>query len=363
MKTISESIRTLCREHGLTQEKLGEMLGVTAQAVSKTTLPDVSMIVPLASVFGVSTDVIHGVMPDSQEREIEETKRLLRGSDITSKDCVARWRSIVARYPGNFCARLELAHALHCLAKEEGSDGDFDPAIEQYERIVDECTDAAIRSEAIGSLINDYARTGRIMDARKASESAPRIYASRDVLLTRIDGSPSQKEDTQKLLDFCALEAVWCLAYQRYETPEEQIHACKAALGILDAVYYDGHEDKCALRNYRGLYVDLARLYAEIGKYDEMYDCLEHAFDETAAIESLPSGIYTYSGNSFVTAARYHHDIEPDGSEWVYLAYQITVSAFDGVRTETRFREFEEKVCTIVRKTGHDETLRAWMSE
>lgn len=104
---------------------------------------------------------------------------MLCGSDITNKDCVARRRSIVARYPGNFCARLELAHALHYLAKEEGSGGDFDPAIEQYERIVDECTDAAIRSEAIGSLINDYARTGRITAARKVAESAPRIYASR----------------------------------------------------------------------------------------------------------------------------------------------------------------------------------------
>ena len=41
------------------------MLGVTAQAVSKweneTGMPDISQIVPLAGVFGVSTDVIFGL--------------------------------------------------------------------------------------------------------------------------------------------------------------------------------------------------------------------------------------------------------------------------------------------------------------
>ena len=72
-ETMGQIIRRLRRERGMTQEELAELLGVTFQAVSKwendTGLPDISLVVPLARVFGVSTDTLFGVfgMSDSDE--------------------------------------------------------------------------------------------------------------------------------------------------------------------------------------------------------------------------------------------------------------------------------------------------------
>lgn len=61
-QNIGQIIRKLRKERNFTQEELAEQLNISAQAVSKwengTSLPDISQVVPLASVFGVTTDVL-----------------------------------------------------------------------------------------------------------------------------------------------------------------------------------------------------------------------------------------------------------------------------------------------------------------
>ena len=64
-ETMGQIIRRLRKERNLTQEELAEQLNITYQAVSRwendTGMPDISQIVPLASVFGVTTDVLFNI--------------------------------------------------------------------------------------------------------------------------------------------------------------------------------------------------------------------------------------------------------------------------------------------------------------
>lgn len=64
-ESMGQIIRRLRKERGLTQDELAEILGVTFQAVSKwendSGMPDISQVVPLATVFNVSTDVLFGI--------------------------------------------------------------------------------------------------------------------------------------------------------------------------------------------------------------------------------------------------------------------------------------------------------------
>ena len=82
--TMGQIIKDLRKKNGFTQEELAERLGVTYQAVSKwendTGMPDISQVVPLASIFGVSTDVLFGIA-DTTENE-EARKIVQRASGI-----------------------------------------------------------------------------------------------------------------------------------------------------------------------------------------------------------------------------------------------------------------------------------------
>lgn len=63
--SIGENIRIMRRKCGFTQEELASMLSVTPQAISKwengNGTPDISQLVPLAQIFGITTDSLLGV--------------------------------------------------------------------------------------------------------------------------------------------------------------------------------------------------------------------------------------------------------------------------------------------------------------
>lgn len=71
--TMGQIIKDLRKKNGFTQEELAERLGVTYQAVSKwendTGMPDISQVVPLASIFGVSTDMLFGIADTTENEE------------------------------------------------------------------------------------------------------------------------------------------------------------------------------------------------------------------------------------------------------------------------------------------------------
>lgn len=62
--TFGEKVRSCRQEKGLTQENLGERLGVSSQAVSKwennESYPDAELLLPLANELGVSLDLLFG---------------------------------------------------------------------------------------------------------------------------------------------------------------------------------------------------------------------------------------------------------------------------------------------------------------
>ena len=67
-QTLGNRILSHRKRLGLTQDQLAERLGVTAQAVSKwendQSCPDITMLPKLAAIFGITTDILLGSVPE-----------------------------------------------------------------------------------------------------------------------------------------------------------------------------------------------------------------------------------------------------------------------------------------------------------
>lgn len=71
---IGDNIRIARKRKGLTQEELAGQIGVTSQAVSRwesgAGMPDISLIVPIAQVLSVSTDMLFGLDNEGEDNQL-----------------------------------------------------------------------------------------------------------------------------------------------------------------------------------------------------------------------------------------------------------------------------------------------------
>ena len=97
---IGESILSYRRERGLTQGEFGELLGVTAVAVSKwergESLPDIAVLKNISLLFGVSLDWLteeeHNVpAPVSEDAEARLKRKRVNHIAITSMSVLLVW--------------------------------------------------------------------------------------------------------------------------------------------------------------------------------------------------------------------------------------------------------------------------------
>ena len=84
-QTMGKRIMQLRKEKGYTQEQLAEMMGVSAQAVSKwendVSCPDISILPILAEKLGVSTDELLGVKPIEPKVVIVDAQKNNKDND------------------------------------------------------------------------------------------------------------------------------------------------------------------------------------------------------------------------------------------------------------------------------------------
>ena len=191
MKTIGEKIREYRRKADMTQEKLASAMNVTFQTVSKwetgVASPDLSLIVPLARLFHVSTDELLGVNetePDKRYAELEESyRRTYHTEDFAKRQSICE--TAVREYPGDMRWLSNLAWVIsnrsHGYEDQEQRDGEREKAIRLFDSVIRNCKDEILRGDAIEGITQLLGWRGRKEEAKRYAEMLPeRSCTTRD---------------------------------------------------------------------------------------------------------------------------------------------------------------------------------------
>jgi len=221
-ETMGQIIRRLRKERNLTQEELAEQLNITAQAVSRweseTGMPDISQIVPLANVFGVTTDVLFGMRNQNADAEVEHfiqamEKKLCNRPENVSRyehglECCNAIQELLKVYPnhhrllayslGNIVSLLDFYRCGEEMKnKSDEANAWENECIRQASIILNHCTDTKHLNNANWWLTILYEKKGEWDRAEEYAKKLPEFtgHADQGVELVHIYQNTKRTED------------------------------------------------------------------------------------------------------------------------------------------------------------------------
>jgi len=330
--TIGTSIKRLRKAKDITQEALANSLGVSFQAISKWErgegYPDITMLPPLARVFGVTLDELMGM---NALRDAEETQTLLgtsyaNGAEGKIEANVSLLREGMKRFPAHDEIRTELARNLRALHTEEGNE----EAITLFEHVLAHCTDSRIRNRATAFLCDAYAETGQRARAAAIAHTLPDVLYGRLIEADYLDG-----EEQQTALRNAFLSTAEALDWQFRRLyalggldDRETVAILHKSLAVLEIVL-NGEYLHLAV-NVAERYFWLAQSYMRLDEPDNARNALASAVKYAEEYDNQPDA-YTYQtlplrGLAFRRENYSKNNSEPYG-QWLQNAIKEPIFA------------------------------------
>ena len=267
-------IKAKRKQKDLTQEQFAEYLNVSVSAVSQwesdKTIPDYSLLVPLANFFDITLDELLGRTPGTKEMAIEEYNQ--KDSSLANEGkveaCIEMWREALKRFPGDFHCMTMLAGSLYLslVANSKGREDKAKECVSLCEQILRDCTETGARENAVQTLVYIYS----MPDLSFADESKAVEYASKagSMLISSpflLETAYFTKESRTKRMEikhdnriFFLAHLTASLVYDKDISQEEHLSALECALKLWKTVFYDD--------NYLFYHCRLADIYFYIAK-------------------------------------------------------------------------------------------------
>ena len=241
---IGEKIKALRKEKNISQESLAKVLGVTFQAVSKwetnTTAPDVSLIPPIASFFGVSIDELFDYNVFENEKKIDsichEAARYRLDDPIHAEEIL---REGLKQFPSNETMLTVLVYVLWNIP---GRDSDL---IDTCKQLIACASIEGVRCDVLRILAEDYHRAGAYEQIAPVLEQIPEFYFTKKECIARLaDGKTSldAAHIQMNLSGSSLLEMLNIMAKQfsALGDDEKSAQCLRIANGVLDVFLREG---------------------------------------------------------------------------------------------------------------------------
>ena len=281
MNHIGEKIKEQRRKKDLTQEKLAEMLGVTYQTVSKwetgITSPDLSLIVPLARLFGITTDELFCYSESADEllkkKLDDDYEETWQSGDLKKRFEIAQ--QAVNEFPGDMNWLDRLAWAQSMLSFEIKDDAEYaaqqEEAIKKFAVVIENSDDEKVRANSILGIVQDLSFRGRNDEAKAYAELYPEDHSvSKDEVLLNCLCGEEREVHYQKMLERALLDLMNLVGRNSRLACETQRQLLKVMIPDENYSYFN-----CMLADN---YMMECRFKASDNDLDDAMEMLEKAF-------------------------------------------------------------------------------------
>ncbi|MCM1049699.1 MAG: helix-turn-helix transcriptional regulator [Clostridiales bacterium] len=280
---VGKVIKELRGRNNVTQERLAEHIGVTAQAVSKweagVNLPDITMLSGLASYFGVTVDYLLYGEPEVTKDETRILREVMEQKGRGDIDAaLEKLTQGVNLYPRNYDILLEYVSCIYKMRKEEAYKDRIESAIFYGNRIISEAGDSRQIYRAKHLLCLIYCEID-IEKAKKIADSLPDMPVCRNLLLEHIlkgEELESLKDSNLELCLFYIWNRLQKISYSKEYSTEERLIACRAGVKLRELFFYDGKMG-CYHNRAAQDCACMAKLYTELGEKEKAQESMEKA--------------------------------------------------------------------------------------
>ncbi len=335
---ITENIRALRKERGMTQERLAEALGVTTGAVHKwesgASMPEIRMLMEIADLFGVSVDALLGY--EMRNSSIDDALERITGH-LNAKNldrAISEAEKALLRYPNSFRVVICCAEAYGRKGVEEHNDAASRRAIELMERSIPllsqndnpEISEQTIRSEiAVGYIsMGDYEKAIEILKKYNTGGLNDAAIAMTMSVMENHD-----KKETEEYLtaafsgvatDLIRTMSAYINYYIRTGNIKAALEASQWFMTTLDSVKIDADMVCYTDRLTAALEAMSSSFMMYLGQGEEAEKFMHSAYRRATAFDSLP--VYTARGIKFLGGENMNRIISDDLGETAISAVE-----------------------------------------
>ncbi len=193
--SIGNKIREMRILRSMTQEELSDLLGVSFQSVSKwecgTTCPDLTLIVPIARLFGITTDELLCADEDTARRKIFD-QAYHQYWEKNDSDMYEMAKKACAEFPGDMKYLSWLADEEYYMAFNGGGNTEqframLEESVKHCKIVIEHTTDTVIKNRAIHCMALDLKYLERPEEASEYAEKLPDVPSfTKDEILSYI---------------------------------------------------------------------------------------------------------------------------------------------------------------------------------